>query len=249
MQDLGLLPGGSSSSASRINDSGQIVGSAQSGNGFNHAFLYAGGTMRDLGTLGGRESSGTDINQSGDIAGSSEQSDYSTYAYLYSGGTMQPLGTVGSQAFSINDSDQVAGNAEVNGYIHLFLYSGGTRQDLGAVPNYDYRCSASAINNNGQIVGEMDDENFVGHAFLYSDGMLNDLNSLIDPASHWVLNGALDINNGGQIVGYGIDPNGQTRAFLLTPVPEPSTLDILVVAAIGLLGYARRRRRSFGPFR
>jgi len=43
--DLGTL-GGNGSEAFAINNSGQVVGGSQ------HAFLYDGSTMRDLGTLG-----------------------------------------------------------------------------------------------------------------------------------------------------------------------------------------------------
>jgi hypothetical protein len=47
--------------------------------------------------------------------------------------------------------------------------------------------------------------------------------------------------NGTYICGYGTI-GGQTHGFLLTPVPEPSTIVLLGSAAIGLLGYAWRRR-------
>jgi probable HAF family extracellular repeat protein len=43
------------------------------------------------------------------------------------------------------------------------------------------------------------------------------------------------INDAGQIVGYGINPDGYSRAYLLTPVPEPMTLGLLTVGALSLL--------------
>ena len=66
MMDLGTL-GGASSSAYGINDSGQVVGQADTPGGQHHAFLYNGGKMIDLGTLGGANSSAHDINDSGQI--------------------------------------------------------------------------------------------------------------------------------------------------------------------------------------
>jgi hypothetical protein len=54
-----------------------------------------------------------------------------------------------------------------------------------------------------------------------------------------VLSTPRDINDAGQIVGYG-KYGGETRAFLLTPIPEPS---MLAMAALGLLIGVRRLRR------
>ena len=71
---------------------------------------------------------------------------------------------------------------------------------------------------------------------------MQDLNNLIAPDSGWTLEDATGINDSGQIVGYGINPSGQNDAFLLTPTPEPSTFALLAAGAVGLLGYAWRRR-------
>jgi hypothetical protein len=73
-----------------------------------------------------------------------------------------------------------------------------------------------------------------------------DLNGLIDPASGWTLAAARDINDSGWIVGTGT-LNGQARAFLLTPVPEPSSLALLGAAAGGAMSSARRRRPALKP--
>jgi probable HAF family extracellular repeat protein len=106
------------------------------------------------------------------------------------------------------------------------------------------------INNAGQVVGSSRLANGQERAFLYSGGMMSDLNSLIDPLSGWSLRLAYDINNSGQITGLG-DIGGQSRAFLLTPlasppvggVPEPASWAMLI-ADFGLVGAMQRRRKG-----
>ena len=112
--DLGTL-GGSYSCASGINDSGQVVGEAQTSSGYGHAFLYSNGTMVDLGTLGGLESWAQGINASGQVVGASgDINNDSTQAFLYSNGTMVDLGTLPGCGFAsanaINDNGQIVGN-------------------------------------------------------------------------------------------------------------------------------------------
>jgi hypothetical protein len=67
-------------------------------------------------------------------------------------------------------------------------------------------------------------------AFLFTSGIgLVDLNSLINPLSGWELEQAIGINNAGRIAGIG-QIGGLRHAFLLTPVPEPANLALLVLA-------------------
>jgi hypothetical protein len=68
-----------------------------------------------------------------------------------------------------------------------------------------------------------------------------DLNDLIPAGSGFTLEYAQGINDAGQITDIGtID--GAMHAYLLTPVPEPSSLVLAVLGGLVLLGYGGWRR-------
>lgn len=161
MTDLGTL-GGAYSSATSINDNGQIVGQSTTASdaGNPRAFLYSGGRMTDLGTLGGIYSSANAINNSGQIVGYSSITTSSiAHAFLYSSGGMTDLGTLGgiySSANGINNSGQIVGESYTRGNraAHGFLYNNGSITDLNDLidPLTGWTISnAVAINNSGQI--------------------------------------------------------------------------------------------------
>jgi probable HAF family extracellular repeat protein len=202
MSDLGTFPGGSDSYAWGINNNGQVVGAALTASGDQHAFLYNGGMMIDLGTLGGSVSEAACINDRGQVAGDSDTASglpAGGLAFLYSGGVMSDLGTLpfgsDSQAFGINNSGQVVGRAFAGGAYHAFLYSGGVMHDLGTLGGT--WTQAAGINNSGQVVGFSNTlGNQAQHAFLYSGGVMIDLGSLGGSISQ-----ASAITESSQIVG------------------------------------------------
>jgi len=100
---------------------------------------------------------------------------------------------------------------------------------------------AYAVNDDSVIVG-FSNNGAGNRAFGYvPGGMIIDLNSLLDAsAAGWLITRAYDINNGGYIVGEGFF-NGVSRAVLLTPVPEPASVALAVLGAVGL-GRSRLRR-------
>ncbi len=85
-----------------------------------------------------------------------------------------------------------------------------------------------SINDNGQIVGSAQDGSWQAALFDATGSGANiDLNTLIDPILGWNLEVAYSINDNGWIVGTGINPDGNNKAYLLTPIPEPTTLLLL----------------------
>ena len=157
------------------------------------------------------------INNAGQVALNSGASDV---ASLYSDGTITSLGSLfppnGSQATAINDAGQVAGWSPVApfGRPHAVLFSGGGIRDLGILPSTDESFSMG-INGNGQVVGLSGNSANIGaaSAFLYSNGTMHDLNSLISPPSGWVLVNAIAINNNMQMAGTAL-LNGQETTYL-----------------------------------
>ncbi|WP_205780913.1 hypothetical protein, partial [Methylocaldum sp. 14B] len=77
------------------------------------------------------------------------------------------------------------------------------------------------INDAGQVVGDSRTASGKWHAFVTIDGVMTDLNALLDPADAavWTLTSAIAINDAGQIAAQA-EINGQHRAVLLTRVPR-----------------------------
>ncbi|MBX9791381.1 MAG: hypothetical protein K2Y37_20870 [Pirellulales bacterium] len=256
VHDLGL------GSANSINDAGDIVGSALFQDGsqlVGHAARFdVHGTddADDLGTLPGYEggSWAVAINGNGQIIGTSAQPDPGghAHAFLYDGGAMQDLGTLGgdnSYAYGLNNGGQIVGTSTAtDGLYHAFVYSGGGMLDIGSLLGPDFESWAYGINNEGDIVGRYtgyNSQSGQSGPILYSGGALIDLNSLIVTPGY-SLSEAIAINDAGQIVGVGVSPTkAGVRTLLLTPVPEPSTFVLGMLAAAGcLLGIGRANHRS-----
>ena len=238
--------------ANGINDFGQVVGSANTvyaGSRF-HAYLYSEGVMEDIDTIGPyhEQSEAYVINNRGVVLGSERDGGI----FLYSGGAMTRLNIFGN-ALDMNDHGEFVGwGSWDSGLERAFLYRVGEFTVLGSLSDSGYTVPL-AINESSQIVGQSDigyverpwGYRRIDHAFLYDNGVMTDLNTLIPANSGWELMYATDINNSGQIVGYGVrdgqfqrvcyDEDGYGylycynfpiySAFLLTPILEV-TIDI-----------------------
>ncbi|MFL6447356.1 MAG: hypothetical protein ACJ746_06655 [Bryobacteraceae bacterium] len=143
-----------------------------------------------------------------------------------------------SYAADVNNAGQVAGTSYTStGGTHAFLYDDNHLIDLGTLGSGIFS-NGEAINEAGQVVGGSTVfGSFVYHAFVYSSGQMTDLNALIDQKLDLTLDYAEAINDSGQIVATGrVAASGGTHTFLLTPIPEPSTLTLFGLPTLLLLG-------------
>lgn len=222
---LGTLPGGVASYGRAINDAGQVAGTSKDANSNTLAFLYSGGTMTSLGALAGdTQSRARDINSSGKVVGFSYTNTAQPHAFVYDSGVMTGLGTLGgvsSSALAINDNGLIVGNSRnAQNLDRAFAYADGVMSDLGTLGGAT--SYSMGLNNQGQIVGYSQTATSTAyHAFVYGDGTMIDLNSVIDPASTWYLKYAGAINDSGAIVGLGYSPSRQWSGYMLTPIDRP----------------------------
>jgi probable HAF family extracellular repeat protein len=180
--------------------------------------------MKELGNLGGTCTIATDGNDRGQVVGASNLSgDLSQHAFVWDNGSFQDLGgSLGGDflgAFAINHAGQAVGFAYLPGdtVFHASLWKQvGQPTDLGAIGG-DQCSFATGINNELQIVGGSGDCVSSFRAFLWEDGSMFDLNTLIPPGSNLQLQFVETINDRGEIAGTGIDSIGNEHAFLLIP--------------------------------
>lgn len=245
MRSLGTLAGNhpaASSSASGVNEAGQVVGGSV-GFASYHAFITGPGgiDMRDLGTLGGTNSRASGINEAAQVVGNSDTAEGASRAFITDtdGTGMRDLGTLGgtnSSAVGISDTGQVAGNSDTaGGASHAFVTGadGISMRDLGTLGGTS--SEAHDISDDGQVVGRSLTAENVWRAFIAGpngEGM-TDLNSLVDMPSGEVLLQATAINNAGQVLAIGL-------------IPEPE-IYALILPGLGLVGFIARQKKAKKP--
>ncbi|MDQ6861750.1 MAG: DUF3466 family protein, partial [Verrucomicrobiota bacterium] len=221
-QNLGVLAGGTTSSAAAINRLGQVVGSSQFQNGgaIRHATLYDNGAVTDLGTLStyGEYSFGRGINASGQVVGSVSisASSSTTHGFIWAASNgIRELDPRAGGATSINDAGMVTGtwrapNTASAKHAYIWEQAAGVR-DIGTLvpppsdgnPYNQTFSSGAFINNNGHVVGSSSINNFDNrnHAFLYDGTTIKDLGSLGPNDFYSDRSSASSVNSYDEVVG------------------------------------------------
>ena len=176
---LGSLLAGDYSSASAINDAGEITGfSNTSTSVVPFVWRPKGGWQRLPLLAGDNGGQGFGINRSGDVVGYSSGPN-GTRAFLWTRGRgIRSLGSLPggnySRARAVNDSAEVVGiSGSPAGERAVLWTKDGEVRDLGTVPG-DSSSEAIAINNAGAVVGYSKGPGGL-HAFLWTEasGMQN----------------------------------------------------------------------------
>jgi probable HAF family extracellular repeat protein len=253
-EDVGSL-GGDITRIRAINNKGEAIGVSTTADRTEHCFFYSSGRMQDLSVRYGIGGVGA-INDRGDItgytaeqrggphqpagrhAGRYEPEGQAPRTCIYSDGRCTDLPLFGGKpvlASAINDFGWVSGSgAAGTDRQHAFFYDGKTMADL--TPEAA-NAAAWDLNNLGHVVGSMD-----SRAFVYPDGRLTDLNTLVDPDADLLLTSVYAIDNREQILAKsgdrtGVFCYGTVLLDTIPAVPEPSNraMWLLVLDLLGAL--------------
>ncbi len=216
------------------NDNGVVVGSYLNQNWLCVACYWNNGVFAALNGPFGNQSTARSVNRFGAIAVDCWQS--ATFkSYVYKDGTFIPvladMPTLSPAGCSgINDAGMLVGAARLSsGTPVAYAWQNGVTRLL-ATPPGEQTPSPRALNNSGVVVGYAWSPGS-SRACVWNGQQAAYLEDLLSAHDGWLLQYANDINDSGQIVGEGLW-NGVYHGYLLTPVPEPTSLALLVCAAV-----------------
>jgi probable HAF family extracellular repeat protein len=248
LTDLGLLPGGSASSALAINNRGEIVGLATDSTWSLQRPLWDANTGAIIGMADNFDPSSTAVpehrNDKGEMAGTEliNQNLYFGVSWNFTGQAfglppmagVDPLyGHVHVKAHGINNLGQLVGASKTSSptfVLHAVLWQikDAAPQDLGFLGKGAYvdYSEAFGINDLGHVVGN----SALGTAirgFLWRDGSMINLSSLSGTVSEGT--SAVAVNNNGLVVGrsnifpvtwkYDVANSSSTPVIQQLPIP------------------------------
>lgn len=234
-----LLPDTPYGEATAVNRHGVIAGYMYDAGFVLRAAVWSPGSDAQL--LGGQTAWAFAISDGGVVTGQVMPAPGTGAAFRWEPGVgfeaLPTLGGTSAIGRGINNLGDVVGESyRENGFSRIAAWwkpSDDEVVDLGTLGGPE--SSATDVNNHGQIVGWSLNAGGERRAFLYTNGVMVDLNTLLEPESGWVLLSANAINDAGQIAGEG-QFGGDVRAFLLTPPVNSDTTPPVISAAVASPG-------------
>lgn len=186
------------------------------------------------------DSAATAVNDKGQVVGISGLCSNAVggasaeHAVIWENGVPADMGNIGGQAWntpvSINNRGVAVGFGNTSGDENAadsptaFVWTKGNGMKPILPYGTDTNSVAFDINEKNQIVGQSANLNtFVFRAFLWQNGVMSDLNSLVIQPTSLDLTLAQGINDAGEIVGTATDTStGETVGFLAVPVFDGS---------------------------
>jgi hypothetical protein len=218
----------SGSTATDINDAGEVAGYFGLANVFPSIWVYRDGEWQDLRHYGGSTSS---INEAGTILVTvPHRAGVPGYAYILLDGVVRGIPTCDDSrntyfAVALNNRDEVAGSGP-----SACLYSSGGSVRLGTLGGNS--SGPHSLNNLTQVAGWSFDSQGRLRPFVYDDGVMLDVADLKGVGSALQLGKAnnlqVTINDGPYLLviatDTAADPDTLEAAYLLTPVAPTVTL-------------------------
>lgn len=247
---IGPVTGMLGASGSALNDRGDVARQlAQFGDPTRQAFFQRDGQMTLL-MPQSPNSHVADMDRRGRVLFFYERADGQLQNAIWHDGVVSDLSTPGgspSWLSQINDAGQMLGSTtRPDGSGMHFLMSHGSTIDLNALAGGDVH--ATHLTEQGIVAGTfVPDGTTDRHVFVYVDGQVIDLTrwmlaSFDDVANLQTRGLHMALNDVGQLAGTAVMEDGSTRMFIVSSIPEPPAVMLLLSGTLAV--WALRRRRS-----
>lgn len=247
------VPAAAMTTASGVNNSGQISGYYTDTSGGVHGFVQTAGIPVSFDVTGAASGGATyavGINTAATTVGYYFDSLGNAHGFSRtSGGSdttldVTGLGTVTStQAFGINDGGIIVGSFSDGTLTHGFVKVAGVYtlldDPLGVNGSF-----ATGLNNAGDVVGYYIDVDGITHGFVDFGGASGGtIFMTIDAPGAASLTTTMGINDKFQVVGRAINADGVITGYV-ADLPEPATLALFGLGSFGVAMLRRRRARA-----